>query len=402
MARIREELEVELSEVYSFAKNDDNIIVKNINNVISESIIIQPKNDIEKEIKPYWNAAYELDKEQIDKETFILYRRNWSELTGYGRKRNSQVKSFYTNLKGFLIKDATVSPCHRELVVLLQYKHLETTNDLYSIESDQPLLYFLLPFSINALQGFCLIAIASSNTISRQHDNGSSSTRTAFIPFYVFVAIFSSLTLAQSFSSTFVQEFTYYHRLWQSGEISNYYLSIILSIFIYLLRLPLFLLCGSQSSVKLNGYRNPKRFTMFSLSRSTPAPSRSAPAPTRQAPPPAPPAHAPTTMAPAPQQGGGMLSGLGATMAQGFAFGTGSAIAREAVGAVMGSFSGGKQEAPVAQAPPTQSQYNTAPPATAVCGDDHKAFMQCLTQNPGNASNCDQYFNALQACQSRN
>merc|ERR1719223_2066945 len=46
----------------------------------------------------------------------------------------------------------------------------------------------------------------------------------------------------------------------------------------------------------------------------------------------------------APQQsGGGMLSGLGATMAQGFAFGTGSAVARAAVRSIFGGSSGGSQ-----------------------------------------------------------
>ena len=47
-----------------------------------------------------------------------------------------------------------------------------------------------------------------------------------------------------------------------------------------------------------------------------------------------------TPPAPAPQQGG-MLSGLGGVMAEGFAFGIGSSIARSAVNSVMDSFGGG-------------------------------------------------------------
>ena len=50
-----------------------------------------------------------------------------------------------------------------------------------------------------------------------------------------------------------------------------------------------------------------------------------------------------------------MLSGLGATIAQGFAFGTGSAIAHRAVGAVADSFSGGssnQQQIEVVNEPP--------------------------------------------------
>lgn len=96
-----------------------------------------------------------------------------------------------------------------------------------------------------------------------------------------------------------------------------------------------------------------------------------------------------------------MLSGLGATMAQGFAFGTGSAIAREAVGSVMGAFSGDKKEAaPQQQAPPADQMQSQsfAPPA---CQFDQNEFMQCLQRNNGNAADCDHYYKALQACQSR-
>mmetsp|Transcript_69918 Transcript_69918/g.137278 ORF Transcript_69918/g.137278 Transcript_69918/m.137278 type:complete len:143 (-) Transcript_69918:276-704(-) len=132
-------------------------------------------------------------------------------------------------------------------------------------------------------------------------------------------------------------------------------------------------------------------------SRSAPKPAaRSAPAPAaRSAPPPAAPAH----HAPAPSPsggGGGMLSGLGSTMAQGFAFGTGSALAREAVGSMFG---GSSSPAPSAPAP---TNVPAAPVQTSgPCQYDQQAFQSCLQQNPTNASMCDHYFNALQACQSR-
>ena len=80
---------------------------------------------------------------------------------------------------------------------------------------------------------------------------------------------------------------------------------------------------GSRSSSSGGGLFGAKR---------TPAP----PAPARRAPPPAAPAasHAPAPMqAQVPAQmggGGGMLSGIGSTIAQGMAFGTGSAIAHRA------------------------------------------------------------------------
>ncbi len=94
-----------------------------------------------------------------------------------------------------------------------------------------------------------------------------------------------------------------------------------------------------------------------------------------------------------------MLAGLGATMAQGFAFGTGSALARQAVNSVFGGSSSSapapQQAAPAPAAPVPQA------PLTG-CENDHAAFVRCLQDNPTNASNCDFYFTALQACQNRN
>jgi coiled-coil-helix-coiled-coil-helix domain-containing protein 10 len=114
-----------------------------------------------------------------------------------------------------------------------------------------------------------------------------------------------------------------------------------------------------------------------------------APAPSRAAPPPA--------AAPAPSGGGGMLSGLGSTIMQGMAFGTGSAIAREAVGAVMGG--GSKNSAPApeqaAAAPAPSQNHNMSGP----CADDYKAFTMCVKQNPNDISQCDFYMQSLQACQ---
>jgi len=86
-------------------------------------------------------------------------------------------------------------------------------------------------------------------------------------------------------------------------------------------------------------------------------------------------------------------------MAQGFAFGTGSALAREAVGSIFGGSSSSQQAAaPVAPAPVVAP---TTPAVPQACEYDHKAFMSCLNQNPGNSTNCDHYYQSLQACQSR-
>eukprot|EP00981_Chlorochromonas_danica_P008172 scaffold2041_cov174-Ochromonas_danica.AAC.9 len=136
--------------------------------------------------------------------------------------------------------------------------------------------------------------------------------------------------------------------------------------------------------------------------RAAPAPKHTPPPPAAHPPAPAPAYHAPPPAAAAPQQSGGMLAGLGATMAQGFAFGTGSAIARNVVNSVMG---GGSSSAPEVQqaapAAPAPVAPVAAPEYTGPCGPDQKTFMECLQQNANNATNCDFYFNALQACQSR-
>mmetsp|Transcript_31930 Transcript_31930/g.70351 ORF Transcript_31930/g.70351 Transcript_31930/m.70351 type:complete len:106 (-) Transcript_31930:158-475(-) len=92
--------------------------------------------------------------------------------------------------------------------------------------------------------------------------------------------------------------------------------------------------------------------------------------------------------------GGGMLSGMASTMVQGFAFGTGSALAREAVGSVFG---GSKATAPESAAPaPMAPSIATKPMA---CDFDQKQFMSCLQANPTSSGVCDHYYNALQSCQ---
>ena len=119
------------------------------------------------------------------------------------------------------------------------------------------------------------------------------------------------------------------------------------------------------------------------------------PAPRRQAPPPAQRRSAST--APAQQQSGGMLSGLMGTMAQGFAFGTGSSIARGAVGAAGDALFGGSASDQAAQ--PAAQQAAAAPAAQDVCAVDKRAFYQCLETSNGDASRCQELFNNLSMCQ---
>jgi hypothetical protein len=67
-------------------------------------------------------------------------------------------------------------------------------------------------------------------------------------------------------------------------------------------------------------------------------------------------------------------------------------------------FGGSKESAPApaAQAAaPAAPLYDSSASSGGACSYDQRAFTDCLKQNPNNASVCDQYFSALQACQSR-
>ncbi|OQR81488.1 hypothetical protein THRCLA_23360, partial [Thraustotheca clavata] len=112
------------------------------------------------------------------------------------------------------------------------------------------------------------------------------------------------------------------------------------------------------------------------------------------------PAPAPVHSAPAPapmqqQQSGGMMSGLMGTVAQGMAFGTGSAIAHRAVGAVANSIGGGsdnshQEAAPAAAAPPQEANP---------CVNQNKAFMDCLNANSNDVAACQFYFDQFKMCE---
>ncbi|KAF0716650.1 Aste57867_2734 [Aphanomyces stellatus] len=144
------------------------------------------------------------------------------------------------------------------------------------------------------------------------------------------------------------------------------------------------------------------------MARSRSAPARKAapaakPAPAvKHAPTPAPvqaaPAPAPVAQ---PQQSGGMMSGLMGTVAEGMAFGTGSAIARHAVGAVVDSFSGSddtKAQSAAAAAPVAAAQPAAAPTA---CFNDQKAFMDCLQVNQNDVASCQFYFDQFNMCKNQ-
>lgn len=99
-----------------------------------------------------------------------------------------------------------------------------------------------------------------------------------------------------------------------------------------------------------------------------------------------------------------MLSGIGSTIAQGMAFGTGSAVAHRAVGAVAGSFGGGSSEEVSAAAPeyatgamPAQQQLDQQ--MQGACAMDKQMFYECLQVNKGDQQACHFLYDQLKECQ---
>lgn len=97
-----------------------------------------------------------------------------------------------------------------------------------------------------------------------------------------------------------------------------------------------------------------------------------------------------------------MLSGIGSTIAQGFAFGAGSAVAHRAVGAVADSMTGGGSSAEAAPAPPAAAAPAQAPAmgnANDVCMMDRNNFYDCLKQNQNDEASCNFLYDQLKMCQ---
>ncbi|KAL5787844.1 hypothetical protein ACOSP7_004793 [Xanthoceras sorbifolium] len=123
--------------------------------------------------------------------------------------------------------------------------------------------------------------------------------------------------------------------------------------------------------------------------------SRSAPRPAARSPPPQTVNHAPP---PAPAQGGGggsMLGGIGSTIAQGMAFGGGSAMAHRAVDAVMGPRTI-QHETVVSEAAaaPTTNSFG----ASDACNVHSKAFQDCVNNFGSDISKCQFYMDMLAEC----
>jgi len=120
--------------------------------------------------------------------------------------------------------------------------------------------------------------------------------------------------------------------------------------------------------------------------------------------------------------GGGMMSGLLGTVAQGFMFGSGSAVAHRAVDAVAGPrtvehvHTGapgepvppasampmadiGSPAAAGSMAPTANSTIAANPTSEAPCGFERIQFQRCLMQNDMNVEACRGFMESLATCQ---
>ncbi|KAK4357773.1 hypothetical protein RND71_023383 [Anisodus tanguticus] len=132
----------------------------------------------------------------------------------------------------------------------------------------------------------------------------------------------------------------------------------------------------------------PRRSSGRSAPRPAPrAAPRPASAPVQHAPPPA----------PMQSSGGGMLSGIGSTIAQGMAFGTGSAVAHRAVDAVMGPRTI-QHEAAVAEAAAAAPASTTIGSGSDACSMHNKAFQDCINSSGSDIGKCQFYMDMLSEC----
>ena len=94
-----------------------------------------------------------------------------------------------------------------------------------------------------------------------------------------------------------------------------------------------------------------------------------------------------------------MLSGIGSTIAQGMAFGTGSAIAHRAVGAVAGAMSGGGDNGGDPVYADQQVMQQQQQSLQGACAQDKQMFYECLQVNKGDQQACAFLYEQLQQCQ---
>ncbi|XP_019169218.1 PREDICTED: uncharacterized protein C6C3.02c-like isoform X2 [Ipomoea nil] len=131
-----------------------------------------------------------------------------------------------------------------------------------------------------------------------------------------------------------------------------------------------------------------RRSSGRSAPRPAPRPARApAPATVNHAPPPAPAQNS---------RGGSMLGNIGSTIAEGMAFGTGSAIAHRAVDSIMGPRVI-QHETVAAPAPAAAPSMNTFGNSDA-CSVQSKAFQDCLNSSGNDIGKCQFYMDMLSEC----
>ncbi|MTV28879.1 coiled-coil-helix-coiled-coil-helix domain-containing protein [Nitriliruptoraceae bacterium ZYF776] len=91
-----------------------------------------------------------------------------------------------------------------------------------------------------------------------------------------------------------------------------------------------------------------------------------------------------------------MLGGIGSTIAQGMAFGTGSAVAHRAVDAVVGPRT--IQHEHVGSAAPEAAAASTNSSFSDACGMHSKAFQDCINSSGSDISKCQFYMDMLAEC----
>lgn len=93
-----------------------------------------------------------------------------------------------------------------------------------------------------------------------------------------------------------------------------------------------------------------------------------------------------------------MLGGLASTIAQGMAFGTGSAVAHRAVDAVVGPRTIQHEHTQVTDGQGNVSQSQLTTVSHDACNNQTKAFQDCIQANNSDIGKCQFYVDMLNEC----
>lgn len=113
-----------------------------------------------------------------------------------------------------------------------------------------------------------------------------------------------------------------------------------------------------------------------------------------------------TASVPAVASTGARPGGLMGTIMEGMAFGTGSAIAHRAVGAIAGSFGGGAAATQTTDNNQAQQQSTNGNVNYASQGQDcatfQQEFVRCLQENKNDIASCQMFMDNFTQCQKDN